>query len=61
MAKTGWTLFGGRTKPAKPPKAAVSDDVRTVLAEKFAGHIEPSDKLREDYRRYMEIKNKHAA
>lgn len=56
---TGWTLFG-RGKP-KPPKAAVSPAVIKALDELFAGHVEPSEKLRNDYRRYLEARNKRAA
>ncbi len=55
----GWTLFGS-AKP-KPPKAAVSEDFRAAMAERFKGHIEPSEKLREDYRRYMDIKRRKSA
>ena len=55
----GWTLFP-RPKP-KPPKAAVSENFRAAMAETFKGRIEPSDKLREDYRRYMDIKRRKTA
>lgn len=56
---SGWTLFP-RAKP-KPPKAAVSPAVRDALDKVFEGRVEPSEKLREDYRRYMDIKRRKAA
>ncbi len=53
-----WTFL--RAKP-KPPKAAVSPGVRKAIDDAFNGHTEPSEKLRDDYRRYTEFKNKRAA
>ena len=55
---TGWTLFGHKPKPRKD---AVSDSVRTTLKDAFKGKVEPSATLRDDYRRYLEIKKNRAA